>query len=170
MHKSKNALNMLAGCRFTFSFSSSKRCVPTWEEADSCNGNMMLLSVSFSCFYPLRISHPYLLMSGSLVWCLISASCRLVHDMRHSPRTTAASQRKLPPLRQAGESDERSAPDPKILSSVGLSYNCARRLESAEVRRFSKGNWRLWGSFHRKLFLPWLFQYKITMKIRFGIF
>ncbi len=144
---------MLAGCQFTFCFSSSKRRLPTWEEAESHNGNMMLLSLSFSCFYPLWMSHPYLLMSGSLAWGLISASCRLVHNMRHSPRTTTASQRKLLPFRQTGESDERRTHDPKILSSVRLSYNCTRQLESAEMRSFSKEALRIFSQGTQKLFL-----------------
>lgn len=134
---------MLAGCQFTFCFSSSKRCLPTWEEAESCNGNMMtLLSVSFSFFYPLCMSHPYLLLSGSLAWGQ-SASCRLVRNMRHSPRTTSASQRKLLPLRQTGECTRSENPQQ-------CDY-CTCQLERAEMRRFSKENWRLWGSFHRKL-------------------
>lgn len=65
---------MLARCQFTSFFHPSKRCLPTWEEAESCHGNMTPLSVSFSFFCPLHMSHPYLLMSGSLAWGLISAN------------------------------------------------------------------------------------------------
>lgn len=126
---------MPAGCQFTFSYSASIRRLPTWEEAESCNGNMMLLSASFSSFCPLRMSHPYLLMSGSLARGLVSALCRLLHDMRHSARTTTTSQRKLLPLRQTR--DERSAHDfEKIVSGVKLSYIGSRQLERAERRRF----------------------------------
>lgn len=158
---------MPAGCQFTFSYSASIRRLPTWEEAESCNGNMMLLSASFSSFYPLLMSHPYLLMSGSLAWGLISALCRLLHDMKHSARTTTTSQRKLLPLRPTR--DERSAHDFEKSSAVSSwAITAVTNLREQRGEDFFKENWSLWGSFHRKLFFDFFsikWEWNIVQKM-----
>lgn len=88
------------GCWLVFSFRSSKSHLLTSEEAESCHGNMMLLSVSFSCFYPLCMSHPYQLLSRFLARGLVLVSCRVAHKTRKAPRKTTASQRKILPFTQ----------------------------------------------------------------------
>lgn len=153
---------MPAGCQFTFSYSASIRRLPTWEEAESCNGNMMLLSASFSSFYPLRMPHPYLLMSGSLAWGLISALCRLLHDMKHSARTTTTSQRKLLPLRPTR--DERSAHDFEKSSAVSSwVITAVANLREQRGEDFFQSKLEPLRIFSQET-LFWLFQYKIRMK------
>lgn len=157
---------MLARCQFTSLFHPSKRCLPTWEEAESCHGNMMPLSVSFSFYCPLRMSHPYLLMSGSLAWGLISAN--------GSYTTWGTCQGQRLPARELcchadREENQMKGVDPIQKTSAVSDWvlTACSQLVSAEIRRFSKEMWSLWGYLHRKLkkTFPLTFSVKITMKI-----